>query len=88
VEAIDWYEKRRKGLGADFLRAFETTMATIERNPYQYQLTEGVVRRAALRRFPYSVMYVVSDQELLVVACFHGRRNPARWRERIPQSRT
>jgi len=58
-------------------------LAAIESNPLQYQIIEGETRRAMLHRFPYGVMYVVSDHELLIVACLHARRNPARWRERL-----
>jgi hypothetical protein len=54
----------------------------IERNPFQYQIIEREIRRASLRRFPYGVLYIVSGEELLIVGCLHGRRNPA-WRKRF-----
>jgi hypothetical protein len=38
------------------------------------------VRRAPLRRFPYSLFFVIENEALLVIACFHGSRDPARWR--------
>jgi len=47
VEAVDWYETRGKGLGAGFMRAVDAAMATIQRNPRQYQIIEGRVRRRA-----------------------------------------
>jgi plasmid stabilization system protein ParE len=82
AEAIDWYESRGKGLGADFMRAVDAAMAVIERNPEQYQIVKGQVRRAVLRRFPYGLIYVASQHEITVLACFHGRRDPRRWFER------
>jgi plasmid stabilization system protein ParE len=82
AEAVDWYETRGKGLGADFMRAVDATMATIHRSPDQYQIIRGQVRRAVLRRFPYSLIYVASEHEVIVPACFHGRRDPQRWIER------
>jgi plasmid stabilization system protein ParE len=60
AEAIDWYESRGKGLGADFMRAVDAAMAAIERNPERYQIIKGQVRRAVLRRFPYGLIYVAS----------------------------
>jgi hypothetical protein len=81
ADAAAWYEQQRTGLGADFFRAFEAAMAAIRRNLFQYQVVEEEIRRAPLRRFPYSIIYVVSDDELLILSCFHGRRDPARWRE-------
>jgi plasmid stabilization system protein ParE len=81
-QASRWYEKQSPGLGADFLRAVEMALAVIRRNPFQYQIVYDEVRRAGLRRFPHGLMYVVSDREIIVVACIHGRRDPKRWQER------
>jgi plasmid stabilization system protein ParE len=81
-EASRWYDAQSPGLGAEFLRAVEAALGTIARNPLQYQIIHGEVRRAGVRRFPHGLMYVVSDREIIVLACFHGRRNPRRWQER------
>lgn len=80
--AILWYEERGKGLGAEFLRAVEATVAAIERQPEAYAFVSGKARRAVLRRFPYSLIYTFEANEILVVACFHGKRDPKRWQER------
>jgi plasmid stabilization system protein ParE len=81
-EASRWYEAQSPELGADFLRAVEEALAAVQRNPFQYQIVHGEVRRAGVRRFPYGLIYIASDREVIVTACFHGRRNPRRWRER------
>jgi plasmid stabilization system protein ParE len=82
AEAADWYEGQNVGLGAEFLRAVELAISSIGRNPEQYQRIRGRLRRAVLRRFPYSVVYVLSDDEIIIVGCTHGRRDPKRWQER------
>src|SRR5215216_4235351 len=84
AEAAVWYEAHESGLGADFLRTVEHALAVIQRDPYQYQVIRrrGQVRRVTLRPFPYGVMYVASEREVVVVACSHGRRNPKRWQSR------
>jgi plasmid stabilization system protein ParE len=81
-EAAVWYEGCGAGLGNDFLRAVDAALAAIQRNPFQYQIISGELRRAGLRRFPYSPIYRCRDQEIIVVACAHGRRDPRRWMER------
>jgi len=48
-----------------------------------YPIVFSNARRAVLRRFPYSLIYVESGDDILVVACFHGRRNPRRWQDRL-----
>jgi hypothetical protein len=40
------------------------------------------VRRALLRRFPYSLFFVVEDEALIVIACFHASRDPSHWQKR------
>ena len=83
AEAASWYEARNPGLGPEFLRAVEGLLGAIQRNPHQYQVVFREVRRAALRRFPYGLMYIATEREIIVVACIHGRRNPNRWKGRI-----
>ena len=81
-EASRWYDSNSSGLGADFLRAVDAVLAAIQDNPLQYQTVYGAIRRARLRRYPYGLMYVVSDRNVVVVACMHGRRSPKVWQER------
>jgi hypothetical protein len=38
AEAFDWYESQHAGLGSEFFRTVEATVATIRRNPYQFQI--------------------------------------------------
>jgi toxin ParE1/3/4 len=39
-------------------------------------------RRYVLRRFPYTVAYRVTDNELIIVAIAHQRLDPGTWEER------
>jgi hypothetical protein len=61
AEAVDWYEARGRGLGAAFLRALDAALAAVQRNPAAHPVVFGRARRALLRRFPYSLVYVMSD---------------------------
>lgn len=49
--------------------------------PQMHQsLTEdGQVRRALLRRFPYSVVYEAGPDEIMVLACRHVRQDEMDW---------
>jgi toxin ParE1/3/4 len=82
--ASRWYQLISSELGEDFLRAVDEAFASIQQNPVQYQIIHGNMRRVTLRRFTaYRLMYVVVDQEIVVLGCIHGRRNPKRWQDRI-----
>jgi toxin ParE1/3/4 len=82
-EAATWYEARRIGLGQEFRIVLGAAIERIRRNPDLYQAVHGAARRAALHRFPYTLIYTVSDTEVLIVACSHARRRQERWRRRL-----
>ena len=80
--AAEWYEARSSGLAAEFLRAFDAAVATVERNPLQHAAVNPRMHRALLRRFPYSLIFTVSEEEIVILACAHWRQNPRRWQFR------
>ena len=81
-EAVDWYEARSPGLGGEFLRSLDAALASVERDPFSHAIVHATARRVLLRRFPYSLIYEISHDEILIVACIHGRRDPQRWQRR------
>jgi len=82
TEAALWYEDRREGLGLEFLEEAERTFQAIETNPQSYQEVHLDIRRATLRRFPYSVFYVIDRDTVGVLAVHHNSRDPRRWKWR------
>jgi len=82
AEAGDWYNERKPGLGTDFTHAVNHTLATIQQNPFQYQVVWRQFRRAGIARFPYGLIYVPSATDITVLSCFHDRRNPRAWKRR------
>jgi len=80
--AYDWYEARVEGLGNEFVRAVDACLASIERGPHVYPIVHKEIRRALLRRFPYGIFYIFNDIEIVILACFHVRRDPKIWEKR------
>ncbi|MES1240257.1 MAG: type II toxin-antitoxin system RelE/ParE family toxin [Acidobacteriota bacterium] len=81
-KGYNWYEEQQAGVGRSFLREVRTTLASVERSPLLYPRIRGEVRRAVVRRFPYSILYLAEMDRTVVIACFHGRRDPRRWHSR------
>jgi len=81
-EAFRWYEDKNEGLGSEFMRALDAILSSVQRNPTAYAIVYKQVRRALLRRFPYSVFYLFENDTIIVLACFHASRNPKRWKDR------
>lgn len=83
LEAQEWYEQRAPGLGLEFARAVDAAMARAIRMPLAYPRVEEEFRHVVLRRFPYSIIYHVTESEFIVISCFHHRRQPKPWSENI-----
>ena len=82
-EAFWWYERRRRGLGLEFLLAFDALLENLRRLPEGHEAVAMRTRKALLRRFPYLVLYALEEKCVLVTAVFHGHRNPRRWSNRV-----
>lgn len=81
-EAYDWYEAQREGLGDEFLAAVQAALESILNHPEAAPIVHRETRRVLLRRFPYGIHYRLIDEEVVVVACFHAKRNPRLWSTR------
>lgn len=76
IAARDWHEGRAAGLGAEFVRALEAEVGVAQRSPKAFRLVAGEFRRVPLRRFPYFLVYQIQGRDLIILACFHHRRDP------------
>lgn len=81
-EAYLWYEAQRTGLGEEFLAEVNGALDTIREMPELYAVVHRDTRRAMLVRFPYSLLYRLVNKQVIVVSCFHGKRDPTRWQGR------
>lgn len=66
-------------LGLAFVAEFERTVNLILDNPRAGAIFRGTRRRFLLRRFPYSVIYQMTSEELRVIAVAHHHRRPSYW---------
>jgi plasmid stabilization system protein ParE len=83
LEAVAFYEREARGLGAEFIGEFERALELIATNPHLGPHFEAETRRKLLRRFPFQIIYEVGPDELLVVAVAHLSRRPGYWQERL-----
>ena len=66
-------------LALAFVAEFERGVDAVLANPMVGAVFRGTSRRHLLRRFPYSIIYQVTANELRVVADAHQRRRPGYW---------
>ena len=79
---LSWYRERGHDLADQFLAALDQCLDAIQVNPQASAEVYRDIRRALLRRFPYCVFYIISGQEVVVLACLHGHRDPKVWQGR------
>ena len=79
LEARDWYDARSPGLGLEFARTVDATLALVQRMPDAFKPLRGDVRQVVLRRFPYTILFAHLKDEIVVLTVHHDRQAPTRW---------
>ena len=87
IEAAQWYEDRHRGFGVRFISAAGDASMAIGKTPLRFSTPPAVrtardVRRKLLEGFPYSMIYEVREQEILILAVSHTSRRPGYWQAR------
>ena len=85
-----WYEGRRTDLGLEFFDAVDTTIGQIidlprSGSPMPPMSADLPVRRMAVKRFPYHVIYLETQTHIRILAIAHDRRKPGYWKNRRNQ---
>jgi plasmid stabilization system protein ParE len=83
--ATAWYRERSLAAARGFVTVIEERIRLIRELPDAWPtwIASTDVRRSALRRYPYTVVYVVADGSLVVLAVAHQRRKPGYWLPRL-----
>jgi plasmid stabilization system protein ParE len=87
TEAAAWYEARQPGLGGEFVEEIIRVWDALAENPL-LQCRRHPARNIRWRypeRFPYRVVYEVSEVEQVVVvaAVLHAARHDREWQRRL-----
>lgn len=82
LESALHYEEQVAGLGTRFADEVQRVIELVLESPAMGVRMHGEIRRFVLRRFPFSVIYVVRTDTLSILAVAHGSRRPGYWRAR------
>ncbi len=75
-DAVEWYERRATGLGLRFASAVDREITSMLANPLRHPCWHGEFRRVVLKVFPYAIHFRVEGELVIVLAVYHGKRNP------------
>ena len=82
LAACDYLEAQREGLSIRLIGEVRRVIDRISTHPELHGIVLKDIRRAAVRRFPYSVFYRVTPARIDVLAVFHDSRDPSEWQSR------
>lgn len=79
TEAVLYYERESPGLGARLYEEVRRAVALLERFPEAGPRFRGETRRLILPKFPYSLVYRLTQGRLRILAVAHHKRHPEYW---------
>ncbi|MDA0835354.1 MAG: type II toxin-antitoxin system RelE/ParE family toxin [Planctomycetota bacterium] len=83
VEAREWYDKQRLGLGDEFSVSVMALLESIKTTPESFAPVKKQFRRAMVKRFPYSIFFEYDNNVIVVYGLVHDSRDEIHWRKRL-----
>jgi plasmid stabilization system protein ParE len=80
---IAYLEERVPGLGRRFYSEVRKAGDEIARFPELAPTVAPGIRKHPLRKFPFSILYSIENNGLLILAIAHHRRHPHYWTGRV-----
>lgn len=77
-----WYLDEASQVLTSFEEEIDRAFGRISERPKLYQTLESTVRRAPVRKFPFSVFYRILPEWIEVIAVVHQSRDPRTWPRR------
>lgn len=79
---VAFYDKHGHGLGDELAAEVERVIRDIREYPEMGTPNSAGTRRVKVYRFPFSLIYRVQAEQIVLVALAHHRRKPEYWRKR------
>jgi plasmid stabilization system protein ParE len=83
IGSARFYEGKSEGFGTDFLTAVEETTRRIEEFPEAGPIDNANIRKRLVLGFPFTILYEVQADRILIAAVMHQHRRPGYWRKRV-----
>ena len=77
IEAIDYYTQKSLLTPSNFIASLDEVYHVLLLSPY-FRICYSNVRVIPLNNFPYSIFYVINEQEskIRILSCFHTSQQP------------
>ena len=84
-EAARYYESEAPGVGLAFIAEVHRAISFLVSHPRSAKRVRGSIRKQILSHFPYSLLYSIESNLILIVAVAHHKRRPTYWRSRLKE---
>jgi plasmid stabilization system protein ParE len=84
-EAARWYDEQQSDLGSEFARAVVEAIDGLPNNPLLYRVRHQRknIRWKLLDKFPYRIVFRITDDLITVITVLHSARHGRHWRQRL-----
>src|SRR5205085_7709667 len=82
-DAILYFDDFNAALGDAFAQEVERAISLILRFPEAWPLITRSTRRCRTRKFPYGIVYRITEDEIEIIAVMHLSRQPEYWADRL-----
>ena len=77
-DSYEFYESRKENLGEEFLNELETTLKFIRERPTSFPKILSDQRKVSLKRFPFTIIFEIENNNIVIYAVYHGSRDPVK----------
>lgn len=75
-EALDYYVSIDEALKTKFIDDLDVTFSKIGQFPKLYPYETSTTQKVLLHKYPYIVIYEHYQNDIMIIAIFHTKRNP------------
>ena len=82
-EAVAWYGKQGHDISRGFLDDLDRAVRLATAYPLLATQIEPEIRRLLFVRYPYSLIYGIDNESIVIIAVAHQQREPRYWTDRV-----
>ena len=82
LESKKWYAHRSIKASERFVTEINNTIDNLQKSPFSQAIIYRKKRKINLNNFPFSIIYSIDKNTILILSIFHYSRNPKIWKKR------
>ncbi len=86
AEAVKCYATQNSQIAQAFINSIEDAVYRVRESSDRYPEIDEDIRRCMVRKFPYTILYSIEQDYLLIIAVMHCSREPNYWKDRQSRS--